>query len=147
MTYKTIFLQKDARLLRQGAGALAALALTAVTTPGGYAPFALGFLSAAGPGGMGLAALGGTVAGTVLFMTFAQGLPHLAAAVLIFTAAAAFRTSAFFQSARRRAVTAAGLFLAVGGIDVVQSRSPAEDLAACLAPIRLFGFYLKTIKI
>ena len=137
MTYKTIF--ADARLLRQGAALLTALTLTAVTIPGGYAPFALGFLSAAGPGSMGLAALGGTLAGAVLFMTFAQALPHLASAVLIMTAAAALQTSSLFQGAKKRAVTAAGLFLAVGGIYVAQSLSPMEDLAACLAGAGLTG--------
>lgn len=139
MTYKTIFAPKDAQLLRRGAAALAALTLTAVTVPGGYAPFALGLLSAAGPGGVGLAAMGGTLAGAVLFMSFAQALPHLAAAVLIVTAAAALQSSAFFQDAKKRAFIASGMFLAVGGIYVAQSLSPMEDLSACLAGAGLTG--------
>ena len=139
MTYKTIFAPKDAQLLRRGAAALAAMTLTAVTVPGGYAPFALGFLSAAGPGGVGLAAMGGTLAGAAVFMSFAQALPHLASAVLILTAAAALQSSVFFQNAKRKAATAAGLFLSVGGIYVAQSLSPMEDLAACLAGAGLTG--------
>ena len=139
MTYKTIFAPKDTQLLRRGAAALAALILTAVTIPGGHAPFALGVLSAAGGGAMGLAAMGGTLAGAVLFMSFARALPHLAAAVLIVTAAAALQSSTFFRDVKKRALIASGMFLAVGGIYVAQSLSPMEDLSACLAGAGLTG--------
>lgn len=125
--YKNAFVIKD--VLR----AAAAAALTAAVIPGGYAPFALGFLSACGGGQEGLAALLGTAAGAAAFMTFTQALPHLAAAILIFTAACAFRENALLTAPRAAAATAAGLFLAVGGIYVVQSLSPGEVLVPCLA--------------
>ena len=89
MVHKSIPAQMDPRLL--GVRAFLAAALTAVTTPGGYAPFALGFLSAAGAGSGGLAALLGTAAGAFLFLSFAQALPHPAIAILIYTAATTFR--------------------------------------------------------
>lgn len=139
MTYKTISLPKDSRLLRESVHAIVAAALTAVTTPGGYAPFALGFLSAAGGGSAGAAALAGTVAGAFLFLDFTQALPHLAAAILIFTAAIAFRGNGILSGAKAAAATAAVLSLAVGGIYVVQSLSPMEDLAACVAGAGLTG--------
>ena len=129
----TIRIPKDARIIRQGVHFLLSAALTAVLTPGGYAPFALGYLSAAGAGGEGAAALGGTVLGTFLFLDFAQGLPHLAAAILIFTAATAFRGTPLLTTRRMSALLAGALFAAVGGIYVVQSLSPWQDLPECLA--------------
>ena len=133
----TIRIPKDARFLRQGAIFLLSAALTAVLTPGGYAPFALGLLSASGAGRDALAALGGTVLGTVLFLDFAQALPHLAAAILIFTAGSAFRGTALLTRRRVSAAVAAALFAAVGGIYVVQSLTPWQDLPLCLAATAL----------
>ena len=133
----TIRIPKDARLLRQGAVFLLSAVLTAVLTPGGCAPFALGFLAAAGTGRDTAAALGGTVLGSFLFLDFVQALPHLAAAVLIFTASAAFRGTAILTRRRINAALAAALFAAVGGIYVVQSLTPWQDLPLCLGATAL----------
>lgn len=124
---------KDAFLIKEGLYFAGAGALTAAMTPGGFAPFALGFLSACGAGRSGIAALCGTAAGAILFMNFAQALPHLAVAILIFTAATAFRDSPALAAPKAAAMIAGGLFLAVGGIYVVQSLSPMEDMVPCLA--------------
>ena len=70
-----------------------AAVLTAAQTAGGSAPFALGLVSAAGGGAAGAAAFAGTAAGALVFLDFHRALPHLAVAVLILTAAAAFRGS------------------------------------------------------
>ncbi|MBQ8390232.1 MAG: stage II sporulation protein E, partial [Oscillibacter sp.] len=129
----TIRIPKDARALRRGAMFLLSAVLTAALTPGGYAPFALGLLSAAGAGRDGAAALGGTVLGSFLFLDFAGALPHLAAAILIFTASSAFRGTPLLTTRRMSALLAAVLFAAVGGIYVVQSLSPWVDLPLCLA--------------
>lgn len=57
---------------------------------GGYMPFALGFMAAAGAGSCGLFALLGALAGAWLFLDFSQGLRFLAAALLLYTASNAF---------------------------------------------------------
>ena len=116
-----------------------AAALTASQTMGGYAPFALGFLSAAGPGVAGGAALTGTAAGALLFMEFADALPHLAAGVLILTAAVSFRGNAFLTQPKVRSASAAILTLAVSGIYVAQSLAPLEQVTPCLAAAVLTG--------
>lgn len=123
----------DAFIIKEGLHFAAAAALTAAMTPGGHAPFALGFLSACASGRGRIAALCGTAAGAVLFMNFAQALPHLAAAILIYTAAIAFRDSPVLTAPKAAAITAGGLFLAVNGIYVAQSLSPMEALVPCLA--------------
>ena len=79
------------RLVSWGIRFFLTAALTASKTPGGYAPFALGCVAAAGPGGSGLAALAGAGVGAVLFLDFADALPFLATAVLIFTTSTALR--------------------------------------------------------
>ncbi len=94
-------------------------ALTASKTPGGYAPFALG-VAAAGPGGQRPGSAGGAGVGAVLFLDFADALPFLATAVLIFTTAAACGESGWKRTAVSR-LAGAGLFLAVSGIYVLQS--------------------------
>ena len=53
---------------------------------GGYAPFALGLVAAAGSGKRGLAALLGGVAGALVFLDFSHALRPLAVAVLMYLA-------------------------------------------------------------
>ena len=53
---------------------------------GGYAPFALGFVAAMGPGSGGLSALAGVLAGAALFMDFSRALRCAAVGVLVFSA-------------------------------------------------------------
>ena len=127
------------RLLAMGIRFFLAAALTASQAPGGYAPFALGCVAAAGAGPLGAAALAGTALGTVLFLRFSQALPRMAAGVLLFTAAQAFRGSCLLTKRRTVALTAAGLFLAVGSIYVIQSLSPADHAAPCAAAAVLTG--------
>ena len=133
MEHGPITLQREqaARLLGGGIRFFLGAALTASQTAGGYAPFALGLVAAAGPGLGGAAALAGTGVGALLFMEFAQALPHLAIAVLILTAATAFRGSSTLARPKVLALTAGGLSQAVWGIYVIQSLAPLEKLTPC----------------
>ena len=131
--------EQSARLLTLGARFFLAAALTASQMPGGRAPFALGFLAAAGAGAEGLAALAGTGMGALLFLDFADALPHLAIGVLLLTAATTFRGNRVFVRTKVLAVVSAGISLAVGGIYVVQSLSPLEEAAPCMAAAVLTG--------
>lgn len=131
--------RQTTRLLEGGIRFFLAAALTASQTAGGYAPFALGLVAAAGPGILGAAALAGTAAGAFLFLGFADALPHLAIAILILTAATSFRGSALLSSPKALSLTAAGLALAVYGIYVAQSLAPLAHLTPCLAAACLTG--------
>lgn len=131
--------QRTARWVGNGVRFFLAAALTASQTAGGYAPFALGVVAAAGPGLAGGVALMGTGLGAVLFMGFADALPHVAIAVLILTAATSFQGSVFMNRPHILAWTAALLSLAVGGIYVMQSLAPLEQLTPCLAAAGLTG--------
>jgi stage II sporulation protein E len=131
--------ERTARLLGWGIRLFLAAALTATRTAGGYAPFALGLLAAAGPGADGAAALVGTALGALLFLDFSSALPHLAVAVLLLTAATAFQGISALTRPKVLASTAAGLFLAVNGIYVLQALSPMERVAPCLAAAALTG--------
>ena len=70
MRYGQITLEKEqsARLLGWGIRFFLSAALTASQTPGGYAPFALGWLAASGAGANGAAALAGAGVGALLFL-------------------------------------------------------------------------------
>jgi len=116
-----------------------AAVLTAARTAGGYAPFALGLVSAAGGGSSGAAAFAGTAAGALLFLDFSRALPHVAIAVLILTAAAAFRGSSFLGTPKALALTAGVLSLTVGGIYAAQSLAPLEALPESIAAAALTG--------
>ena len=131
--------QQAARLLEGGIRFFLAGALTASQTAGGYGPFALGLVAAAGPGVLGGFALAGTWAGALLCMSFAGALPHMAAAVLILTAATSFQGSPLLSRPRTMPLIAAALTLTVYGIYVVQSLTPWDDVTACLAAAGLTG--------
>ena len=135
----TLGREQSARLAAWGVRFFLAAALTASQTPGNYAPFALGCVAAAGPGAEGAAALAGVAAGALLFLKFADALPCLAAGVLILTAATAFQGNRTLARPKVLALTAAGLFLAVNGIYVIQSLSPLEQATPCLAAAGLTG--------
>ena len=85
----TLERERAGRMLTLGIRFFLAAALTASQTPGGGAPFALGWIASAGPGLEGGAALAGAVAGAALFLDFADALPFLAVAVLLVTASTA----------------------------------------------------------
>ena len=131
--------QQAARPLAWGIRFFLTAALTASQTPGDYAPFALGCVAACGPGAEGIAALLGAGVGAVLFLDFAAALPFLAAAILIFTTAAAFQGLKLLDGPWFHPLAGAGLFLAVSGIYVLQSLSPLRNLAPCLAGTVLVG--------
>ena len=141
MRHGQIILEREqsARLLAWGIRFFLAAALTASQTPGGYAPFALGCVAAAGPGAGGIAALVGAGLGALLFLDFASALPFLATAILIFTTATALRGTKLLARREFPALMAAGLFLAVGGIYVLQSLSPLAHLTPCVAAAVLVG--------
>ncbi len=121
------------RLLSWGIRFFLAAALTASQTPGGYAPFALGCVAAAGPGAPGMAALLGAAVGAALFLDFQAALPFLAAAVLIHAAATALRDLRVLDRPWALPAIGTGMFLAVAGIYVAQSLSPLAALAPCAA--------------
>ena len=128
-----------ARLLGWGIRFFLAAGLTAVQLPGGSAPFALGCMAAAGPGGDGVAALLGTVLGSLLFQDFEAGLPHLATAVLILTASVALRDIRWFQRPAVPAVCVGVLTLTVGMIYVLQAVAPLRQLPVCVTAAVMAG--------
>ena len=97
MEYGSMRIQRlqSGRWLNWGIRFFLTAALTASQTAGGYAPFALGCIAAAGPGADGAAALLGGVTGALLFLDFQQVLALAAVGILILTAATAFRDTAF----------------------------------------------------
>ena len=135
----TLRRQPPAYLLSWGIRFFLAAALTASQTPDGHAPFALGCIAAAGPGGGGIAALAGTGAGAMLFLEFGDALPFLAAGILILTASATFRGTALWRRPLFMPLASSALFAAVGGIYVIQSLAPAEHLAPYIAAAALTG--------
>jgi len=128
---------QSVRLMGWGIRFFLAAALTAAALPTGGAPLALGCVAASGGGGGGIAALAGTGLGTVLFLPFEQGLPHMAAAVLLVTAAAAFQGLKLLRRPWVTPACAAALFLVVHLIYVVQSPAPLERLPGCLTAAAL----------
>ena len=75
----------------------AAFLLTAVSTGGQYAPWALAAVAAAGTGWNGAAAGLGALLGALAFLDFQPGLRHGAAALLIFCANTAFCTTRLYR--------------------------------------------------
>ena len=64
---------------------------------GGYAPFALGFVAAAGSGMEGLCALLGLLTGALLLMPFTAAMKYIAIAILIFSVSMAFFDTKLYQ--------------------------------------------------
>ena len=141
MEYGSMSIQRlqSGRWLNWGIRFFLTAALTASQTAGGYAPFALGCIAAAGPGADGAAALLGGVTGALLFLDFQQVLALAAVGILILTAATAFRDTAFLQKPWVLPVLAAGMVLAVDGIYVLQSLDPLSHAAPCAAASALTG--------
>lgn len=139
MAHGTLERERAGRLMGLGVRFFLAAALTAGQTAGGAAPFALGWVAAAGPGAEGIAALAGAFAGAALFLPFARALPFLAVAVLLVTASAALGGTWLLSRPGRAALTAVGLYVTVEGIYILQSLSPLARLADCLAAAGLLG--------
>ena len=135
----TLERERAGRLVNLGVRFFLSAALAAGQTEGGAAPFALGWIAAAGPGAEGVAALAGAFAGAALFLPFARALPFLAVAVLIVTASAALGGSWLLSRPWNMAMAAVGLFVTVEGIYILQSLSPLERLADCLAAAGLLA--------
>ena len=131
--------ERMSRWLGWGARCLISLGLSAVRLPGGSAPFALGCTAASGIGGNSTAAFLGAALGAFLFLPFEEGLPQLAAVVLILTATAALRDTRWFRSRIAQAVCAGGLSLAVGMIYVLQAAAPLRRLPGCVTAAILTG--------
>ncbi len=131
--------ERAGRLIHLGIRFFLSAALTAGQTAGGAAPFALGWVAAAGPGLEGIAALAGAFAGAALFLPFAKALPFLAAAVLIVAAATALGGTWLPSRPRPTALAAVGLYITIEGIYILQSLSPLDRLADCLAAAALLG--------
>ncbi len=141
MRYGQMILQRQqsARLLSWGIRFFLTAALTASQMPDSHAPFALGCIAAAGPGGEGIAALAGAGVGAALFLDFADALPFLAAGILILTAASSFHGTALWKRPLFMPLTSSALCAAVSGIYVIQSLAPVEHLAPYIASVALTG--------
>lgn len=136
---RTLERERAGRLADLGVRFFLAAGLTASQTPGGGAPFALGWIAAAGPGLEGGAALAGAVAGAALFLDFAGALPFLAVGVLLVTASTALAGAWLLARPVPAAATAVGLFAAVEGMYILQSLSPLDRLEECLVSAGLLG--------
>lgn len=141
MAYGQLTLEREraGRLMNLGIRFFLAAALTAGQTAGGSAPFALGWVAAAGPGLEGGAALAGAFAGAALFLPFAKALPFLAVAVLILAASTALGGTWIPSRPGSLALTAVSLYVTVEGIYILQSLSPLDRLADCLAASALLA--------
>ena len=135
----TLEREQSARLLSWGIRFFLAAALTASQTPGGYAPFALGCVAAAGPGAEGMSALLGAGVGALLFMDFSDGLAFLATAILIYTSAVSLRDTRMMKRPLFLPLVGTGLFFAVRLIYILQALSPLDQLAPCLTAAALVG--------
>ena len=130
---------RTVRFLNGGVRFFLAAALTAARLSGGGAPFALGFVAACGPGLDGMCALTGAALGALVFLEFSTGLAHIAAAILIYTAAVAFRGLKVADRPLFTPLAAGGMTLAVEGIYVAQALSPLAHLTPCLLDTALVG--------
>ena len=141
MEYRPVTAQRvpSGRWLNWGIRFFLAAALSASQTAGSYAPFALGCIAAAGPGADGAAALLGGVAWALLFLEFSKVLAFTAVGILVLTASTAFRDAKFWERSWVLPALTAGMVLAVGGIYVIQSFSPMEELTPCVAAAVLSG--------
>ncbi|MBR3560750.1 MAG: SpoIIE family protein phosphatase [Oscillospiraceae bacterium] len=120
-------------------GLLAAL-LANARIYGGYAPFVIGMVAAAGPGWPGLAALLGALAGAMMFLNFSHALRTVACCVLLFTANNAFCELKSYEKPWFLPALTGALTLIVEAIYVYRSRSPAEA-AYCAIAVALAALY------
>ena len=106
---------------------------------GGYAPFALGGLAAAGSGADGFCALAGAVAGALIFMEFQDALPFLASCALTLAASIAFRGNKILSRPRAVSIYTAVLFLSIGCVYAADSPDPGAALIPCFTAAGLSG--------
>ena len=105
--------------------------LTAAHLSGGYAPFSLALVAAAGARLPGLLCLAGAGAGSLVFLDFQSGLRHFAAAVLIYAASTTFYDTRLYRMSLFRPAVAAGMMLLVQSIYLLH-RSAVQWML-CLA--------------
>ncbi len=128
------------RLLNCAARGLLAALLAGARLFGGFAPFAVGAVAAAGAGREGLAALVGAIIGAVLFLDFSHALRTAACCILLFTANRAFRELRAYRRPYFLPLLTAGLTLSVESIYAIRSGSAAE-IAFCLLTVLLSALY------
>ena len=130
------------RLLMYALRALFAALLAGARIFGGYAPFAVGAVAAAGPGWEGLSALIGAGTGALVLLDFPHALRTTACSVLLFTANNAFCELKAYRKKWFLPALTAGLVLAVEAIYVVRSGSAAEAAycATAIAIAALFAY-------
>ena len=104
--------------------------LTAGRLSGGYAPFSLALVAAAGARLPGLICLAGTGAGSLVFLDFQSGLRHFAAAVLIYAASTTFYDTRLYRMPLFRPAVAAGMMLLVQSIYLLHRST--EQWMLCL---------------
>ncbi len=112
--------------------ALLGALLSGASLFGGYAPFAVGLVGAAGPGWEGLSALAGVLLGALALLDFGHALRTAACCVLLFTANNAFCELKAYQKPVFLPALTAGLTLTVEAVYALRSGSAAEG-AYCLA--------------
>lgn len=104
---------------------------------GGYAPFALGFVAAAGSGMEGLCALLGLMTGALLFMPFLSAMKYIAAAILIFSVSVAFYDTKLYRKNAFLPLITAACTAAVGFVYLSRSGLFSLDGAYYLLEILL----------
>lgn len=114
-------------------------ALSANQIFGGYAPFALGFLSAMGDGAGGLAALSGLLLGAAFWMRFPRALRLAAAAVLIFCANISFADTKPMQRPLFRPFFTGGIMAAVEVIYLVSGHADLVEWTEGITTFLLAG--------
>ena len=107
--------------------------LTAGRLSGGYAPFPLALVAAAGPRLAGLLCLAGTACGSLVFLDFQSGLRHCAAAILIFAANTAFYDTKFYRRPLFRPAAACFMMFLVQSIYLLHRST--EQWIWCLASL------------
>ncbi|MBO4915310.1 MAG: SpoIIE family protein phosphatase [Oscillospiraceae bacterium] len=123
-------------ILRALLGAL----LSGAQVLGGYAPFAVGAVGAAGPGWEGLGALVGVGLGALALLDFPHALRTMACCVLIFTANNAFCELKAYKKPWFLSTMTAGLMLTVEAIYAIRSGSLAAA-AYCVAATALAALF------
>lgn len=134
------------RLLNCAARGLLAALLAGARLFGGFAPFAVGAVAAAGAGWEGLAALAGALAGALLFLDFSHALRTAACCVLLFTANSAFCELRAYRRPNFLPLLTAGMTLSVEAVYAIRSGSAAEA-AFCALTVLLAALYAHCARI
>ena len=106
---------------------------------GGYAPFGLGLVAAAGAGMEGLSALLGLLVGSLLFQPFTDAMKYIAAAVLIFSVSVAFFDTKLYRKTPFLPLAACACTAAVGFVYLTQPGLFSAQGAYSLLEVFLAG--------